>query len=137
MMRECLAGPAEGSIFSRQLRLDRSGAILHGALVIRFIIQVSKGLVREQSARRSVMFFAVIAALVLLFLGATFLDRWLREHPLIFLIYWAACAWVTLLAVLLALFDLLMIRAAAAREKRELARRLREGRDLDGRDEGQ
>jgi hypothetical protein len=92
--------------------------------VHRFIVHLSKGLIREQTTRRSIMFFGLIAALVLLFLGATFFDTWLRERPWLFLLYWAACAWVTLLAVLLAMFDLLLVRAAVRRERREIARQI-------------
>ncbi len=67
------------------------------------------------------MFFVMLSALVMLFFGATFLDGWLREHPVLFLFYWLACAWATLTAVLLALYDLLVIRAEVRRERRRLA----------------
>ena len=70
------------------------------------------------------MFFTMLGVLVMLFLGATFLDGWLREHPLLFLFYWLACAWGTLTAVLLALYDMLVIRADARREKRRLAKEI-------------
>lgn len=66
------------------------------------------------------MFYSLLAALVLLFAGATFLDTWLRARPLLFLLYWGACAWITLLAVLLAVFDMLVVRARARRERRML-----------------
>lgn len=88
----------------------------------RFIIQVSKGLIRSQQSRRMIMFYGVIFALVLLFAGATLLWNLLREHPLIFLAYWAACAWITLLAVLLAIYDILRVRADA----RQALRRIQE-----------
>ena len=100
-------------------RPNRSYASAFG--VLRFIIHFTRGLIREQRARRTVMFFAMLGALVWLFLGATFLDASLRERPYLFFLYWLACAWVTLLVVLLALFDLLMVRAAARRERRRLA----------------
>lgn len=86
----------------------------------RFIIQVSKGLIRDQKARRHMMFYGVLIALVLLFAGSTVLWNLLRSHPLIFLAYWAACAWITLLAVLLALYDILRVRAETRRSLREL-----------------
>ena len=91
-------------------------------LNLKFIVAVSRGLIREPRARRSVMFYTLLAALLLLFAGATFFDGWLRARPWLFLLYWGACAWLTILAVLLALFDLLLIRAAARRERREIAR---------------
>ena len=59
------------------------------------------------------MFYGVIIALVLLFAGATLLWNLLREHPLVFLAYWAVCAWITLLAVLLAIYDILRLKADA------------------------
>ena len=66
------------------------------------------------------MFAVMLGALVMLFLGATFLDAWLREHPVFFILYWLTCAWITLTALLLAFYDLLMVRAAARRERRRL-----------------
>ena len=89
--------------------------------MLRLIIPVTRGLIREPGARRSAMFFVMLAALVLLFLGATFFAAWLREHPVLFVLYWFACAWATLTSVLLAFYDLLTIRAAARREHRRLA----------------
>lgn len=72
------------------------------------------------------MFFVMLGVLVMLFFGATFLDGWLREHPVLFIFYWLACAWGTLTAVLLALYDLLALRAEARREKRRLAKEILE-----------
>jgi hypothetical protein len=92
--------------------------------VFRFIIHFTRGLIREQRTRRSVMFFGMLGTLIWLFVGATFLDAPLRQRPFLFVLYWLACAWVTLLVVLLALFDLLMVRAAAQREKRRLAQEM-------------
>jgi predicted tellurium resistance membrane protein TerC len=87
---------------------------------LRLIVGISRGIIREQSTRRTVMFYSVLAALVVLFAGATFLDDWLRARPLLFLLYWAACAWITVLAVLLAIFDLLVVRARLRGERRRL-----------------
>ena len=72
------------------------------------------------------MFFTMLGVLVMLFFGATFLDRWLHEHPVLFICYWLACAWGTLTAVLLALYDILAIRAEVRREKRRLGREILE-----------
>ena len=88
----------------------------------RFIIQVSKGLIRNQRARRLIMFYSVLIALVLLFAGSTLLANFLRQHPLVFLAYWAVCAWITLLTVLLAIYDMVRVRA----ETRQALRRMRE-----------
>lgn len=89
--------------------------------MLRLIIPITKGVIREQSTRRSAIFFVMLTALVMLFLGATILDGWLREHPVVFILYWLACAWGTFTALLLALYDILAIRTAARREQRRLA----------------
>jgi hypothetical protein len=86
----------------------------------RFIIQISKGLIREQRARRTLMFYNVLVVLVLIFLGVTLLWSWLREHPLFFIGYWGLCAWLTLLAILLALYDMARVRLDAKRAQRRL-----------------
>ena len=68
------------------------------------------------------MFYTVLGALVMMFAGSTFLQSLLdpKEHPILVLVYWAACAWITLLAVLLALYDLVKVRGDARRERRRL-----------------
>ena len=86
----------------------------------RFIIQISKGLIRSQRARRTLMFYNVLVLLVLIFVGVTLLWTWLREHPLVFIAYWGLCAWLTLLAILLALYDMAMVRLEAKRARRQL-----------------
>ena len=55
----------------------------------------------------------------MLFCGATFLAPVLdpKTRPGWFIFYWLACAWVTVTAVLLAIFDLLLVRAQARRRK--------------------
>lgn len=104
---------------------------------VRFIIQVSKGLIRNQKARRLLMFYGVLIALVLLFAGSTFLWPLLRSRPIVFLIYWAICGWITLLAVLLAFYDLIRVRADARRSLRaieeEIAKIEDDSRDADSR----
>jgi hypothetical protein len=78
-------------------RLDQTDGLRHAAGVLRFIIHFTRGLIREQRTRRSVMFFAMLGTLVWFFLGATFLWGPLLARPFLFALYWLACAWVTLL----------------------------------------
>lgn len=91
---------------------------------ISFAIHATRGTLRNRQTRCQVMFWIVIAAVVMLVLGATFLVPVLdpRVRPGRFIFYWAACAWITVTAVLLAILDLLMVRAEAREEKRRLAR---------------
>ncbi len=92
-----------------------------------FSLQAARGLVRDQHTRRMTMFVVVLVALVLLFLGSTFLAPVLdpKLRPGWFIFYWAVCAWVTVTAVLLAVFDLLLVRAAGQKERRSLAERIK------------
>ncbi len=89
--------------------------------VIRFILHIIKGLLRDGRMRRTMMFYSVLAALLILFCGATFFDAWLRARPMVFLAYWAVCAWATVFSVLLAIFDMLMVRLAVRQDKRKIA----------------
>jgi len=88
---------------------------------LRFIIAISKGIVRDQRARRTVLFFVVLAAMLMAFVGSVLLGGWLTtERPILFLLYWGACAWLTFLSILMALFDMLMLRKEARRERRRI-----------------
>ena len=81
--------------------------------IVSFAIHSARGVIRDQSTRRWVMFITLVIAMLMLFFGTTFLRPLLspREHPGWFLLFWLACAWLTLTALFLALFDLLMLRA--------------------------
>jgi uncharacterized membrane protein YbhN (UPF0104 family) len=87
---------------------------------LQFIIQVCKGLVRHHRARRTLMFYTVLFAIILAFAGSTVLWPLLRNHPFIFLGYWAVCVTITFLAVLLALYDMVKIREEGRRERQRL-----------------
>ncbi|HEX5176695.1 MAG TPA: hypothetical protein VFV83_06695 [Chthoniobacteraceae bacterium] len=92
--------------------------------MFKLVIQISKGLIRDHQTRRWTMFYALLAAMLMLFTGAVLIDSWLRDRVVLLLAWWAACAWLTLLALLLAMFDILVIRAAARQERRRLERQL-------------
>ena len=87
-----------------------------------FVVHATRGLIRDQNVRRKTMFFVMLAALVLLFSGSTFLESALNphEHPIWFILFWLLCAWLALTAMLLAVFDMLMVRAAARKAERIL-----------------
>jgi hypothetical protein len=73
------------------------------------------------------MFMLVLAALVLLFSGSTFLQPALtpREHPVWFILFWVACGWLAVTAMLLAIFDLLIVRLETRRARRNLQQGLK------------
>ncbi len=88
---------------------------------IQFVIAVSKGIARDQRARRTVLFFVVLTAMLMAFAGFVLFGRWLTpERPILFLLYWGACIWLTFLSILLAVHDLLMLRQTARRERQQL-----------------
>jgi len=89
-----------------------------------FIILVSKGILRDRQMRRTVLFWIVVATLVMLAVGSMLLDGWLMEHPVLFLLYWGGCLWLTVTTLLLALYDLLAIRSEARRERQRLKGRV-------------
>ena len=81
--------------------------------VLSFVVHATRGVIRDQNTRRKTMFVMLVVALMLLFLGSTFLRSLLNphEHPVWFILYWLVCAWLTVSAMLLALFDVLVVRA--------------------------
>lgn len=85
-----------------------------------FIILVTKGILRDRQMRRNVLFWIVVADLALLGIGSVLLDAWLTEHLVAFLLYWGACFWLTLTALLLAVYDMLAIRGEARRERQRI-----------------
>jgi uncharacterized membrane protein (DUF373 family) len=92
-----------------------------------FIVHATRGVIRDQNTRRKAMAALLGLALLLLILGATVLAPWLnpREHLIATLVFWLGCIWLTLTALLLALFDLVAVRLAAKRAERALREQLR------------
>ena len=71
---------------------------------------------------------AVTLVLAVVFLGAglTVLRPWLdpHEHPWRFILYWLAVAWEMVLVLLLALLDLLLVRAQARAARKALQQQI-------------
>ena len=89
---------------------------------VSFVVHATRGVIRNQTMRRKAMFAVLVIALVLLFSGSTFLASMLnpQEHPMRFVLFWFICAWLTLTTILLAIFDLLMVRLEARKAQRGL-----------------
>ena len=94
--------------------------------IVSFAIHSARGVIRDQSTRRRVMFITLLIAMFMLFCGTTFLQALLspREHPGWFILFWVACAWLALTAFLLGLFDLLMLRAQDRAGRKTLREKL-------------
>jgi protein-S-isoprenylcysteine O-methyltransferase Ste14 len=87
-----------------------------------FVVHVTRGVIRDQNMRRKAMLALLVVALLLLLSGSTFLAPLLnpREHLGWSLFFWLSCVWLTLTALLLALFDLLIVRVQARKARRAL-----------------
>jgi len=87
-----------------------------------FAVQATRGLLRDPKSRRKVMTLLLVAGLGLVVLGIFGRKSWLEPHeyPRRFILFWLACGWITLTALLLALLDLLLVRAQAKRARNTL-----------------
>jgi len=94
--------------------------------MLRTIILITRGILLDPRTRRWAMFFLLLAALLMLFAGATFLSDNLSPSttPWTFITYWGICAWLTVAALLLAFWDLLLLRSAARRERHRLRKQI-------------
>jgi len=73
------------------------------------------------------MFILLLVAPVLLVSGTTFLQTTLnpRERPIWFILFWIVCGWLTVTALLVAMFDLLIVKLESRRAQRVLRRNLK------------
>ena len=101
---------------------------------VKLLLQTTQGIIRDQAVRRVAMFVIVIAALLMLFAGVTFLAGWLEGDRWVFLIYWVVCAWLTMTAILLAIFDLIAVRLLLRRERRKMKHEVFGREERDGKD---
>jgi hypothetical protein len=94
-----------------------------------FAIHATRGLLRDQKSRRRTMAVSIAVALFLLVTGLTVFRSWLdpHEHPWRFIFFWLACAWETVLAILLALFDVLLMRAEERTARKALGEQMKSG----------
>jgi uncharacterized membrane protein len=94
-----------------------------------FVVHATRGVLRDRNSRRKAMTFLLALAVVLLLAGFTFLAPALnpREHPWLVILFWIVCVWLTFTALLLALFDLLLLRLETRRAQRALREKLNSG----------
>ena len=93
---------------------------------VSFIVHVTRGVLRDQKTRRKSMALLLALAVLMLLAGFTVLQSFMnpREHPWFVILFWVACVWLTFTAMLLALFDLLIVRLEARRAHRVLREKL-------------
>jgi len=95
-----------------------------------FSIHATRGLLRDQTSRRKTMTLCLVVAVALAIAGFTGFRSWLDPHqyPVRFLLFWGACGWVTVTALLLAIMDMLMLRIEARRAREELLEQAKKGK---------
>lgn len=76
---------------------------------------IARGLLRDRNERRRLLARILMVVLVIISAGLWLIDHWLSVNVWRFLLWWGACAGLTCLMMLLALYDLL----AVIREERE------------------
>ena len=76
------------------------------------------------------MLALIAVAVLMLVAGSTFLHETLnpRAYAVRFILYWLACAWLTITALLLAVFDALLGRAQGRAARRILKEQLSRAR---------
>lgn len=100
--------------------------------MLKMILLLTKGIIRDQTARRKVMFWIMMVALGMLFAGTVAIsDQWARQHPWFTLLFWAGCGFLTLTGMLLAVLDILIIRAMHRAARRAMEREILGGTSTD------
>jgi hypothetical protein len=92
-----------------------------------FVIRATRGVIRDQQTRRNTMFILLLVAPVLLVSGTTFLQTTLnpRERPIWFILFWIVCGWLTVTALLVAMFDLLIVKLESRRAQYSMRQNLK------------
>lgn len=93
---------------------------------VSFVVHATRGVIRDQRTRRKAMVVLLALAVLMLLAGFTVFQSALnpRDHPWLVIFFWIVCVWLTFTALLLALFDLLIIRLEARRAHRTLREKL-------------
>jgi hypothetical protein len=71
--------------------------------------QIARGILRDRSVRRRWLRAFLFASLGMIAAGVWVLDAWLESGPLVFLLWWGACALLTFFTLLFAVYDALAV----------------------------
>jgi len=85
-----------------------------------WVRRFARFMMMRQAARRSAMFYLLTAALGFVLVGGILFPDWLRARPMFFLIFWLICASLTMIAMVLACLDLILVRVASRVAQRAL-----------------
>lgn len=97
--------------------------------LLSFATHATRGVIRDQKVRRTAMIVLIGAAALMALAGDTLLRELLnpREHAGWFIVFWLGCGWLTFTALLLALLDLLLVRAQARAAQKAFQQEFRKG----------
>jgi len=70
------------------------------------------------------MFGVIGIAVAMVAIGGSVAWDGLSKSPLLFVLWWGVCGWMTIAALLLAIFDMLIVFRAGRRAKQDLARQI-------------
>lgn len=86
----------------------------------------TRGIIVSQHARHVAMFYAILTSMLMAFVGYEFLWGWLEPHAHFyrFALYWLFCGWLTILAALLAVYEILVTRVRLRLEQRLLREKM-------------
>ncbi len=69
----------------------------------------ARALLQFRETRRKIIFYTIVALLVVFALGHWVLDDWLWDNPMWCIFYWAGCAFLSIFLFLLGPYDFLRI----------------------------
>ncbi len=87
-----------------------------------FVVHATRGVIRDRKVRRIAITVLLALALLMVVAGSSFLRELLNPHEHFgwFLLYWLACGWLTFTTMLLAFFDMLVVRSEGRAARRAL-----------------
>ena len=88
------------------------------------LLALARALLLDLHWRRTLMVYLIAVAFGMMLVGGTVGFDFLRARIPLFIAFWLGCAFLTLVATLLAIYDLLILRLQARRAQRELRARL-------------
>lgn len=76
---------------------------------VQFCMSMGKTILHSREMRRKVLFQLVITLVIVVAIGVWPLSDWLDERLPLFLLWWAGCVIYTVMIILLAIYDMLVV----------------------------
>jgi hypothetical protein len=79
---------------------------------------IARAILHDRAARRKIIGRMLITALLMMAVGLWLIDGWLASDVMFFTLWWAACAGLTCMVMLFALYDAMaVIREERAKQR--------------------